>query len=168
MDARVPEISASGPGVSSEQVADLFDVMRFIATSATKAVEDWAAEREINYAQGLVLNYLVRHPGVIQRDIARMRHHTAAGVTSLLHGLQRRGLIVRRVDAKDERMKRVYRHVGRIETDRRFRRGNGRGRSLDLGSARPLRVRDAGIAPGQDCGRVAASIVAAPTRVNGG
>ncbi len=73
-----------------------------------KAGEDWTRERELSHAQSFVLGYLVQNPGAIQRDIAEITRTSAASVTSLLQGLERRGLVERRTDAGNERSKRVY------------------------------------------------------------
>ncbi len=73
-----------------------------------KAGEDWTRERELSHAQSFVLGYLVQNPGAIQRDIAQITRTSAASVTSLLQGLERRGLVERRTDAGNERSKRVY------------------------------------------------------------
>jgi MarR family transcriptional regulator, repressor for mepA len=47
-------------------------------------------------------------PGLVQRDNAGMTRTTAASVSSLLQGLERRGLVERRTEDGDERSKRVY------------------------------------------------------------
>ena len=50
----------------------------------------------------------MQNPGAIQRDIAQMTRTSAASVSSLLQGLERRGLIERRTETGNERSKRVY------------------------------------------------------------
>ena len=55
-----------------------------------------------------MLGYLSQNPGAIQRDIAQISRTSAASVSSLLQGLERRGLVERRTEAGDERSKRVY------------------------------------------------------------
>ena len=55
-----------------------------------------------------MLGYLVQNPGAIQRDIAQISRTSAASVSSLLQGLERRGLVERRTEDGDERSKRVY------------------------------------------------------------
>jgi DNA-binding MarR family transcriptional regulator len=84
------------------------ELVRWIGLAQRKAGEDWIRERELSHEQGFVLGYLVRSPGAIQRDIAQMTRTTAASVSSLLQGLERRGLIERRTEAGNERSKRVY------------------------------------------------------------
>ena len=45
---------------------------------------------------------------MIQRDLARMTRTTPGAVSSLLQGLERRGLVDRRMEAGDDRSKRIY------------------------------------------------------------
>ena len=83
-------------------------LVRWIAWAQRKAGEDWIRARELSHEQAFVLGYLVRSPGAIQRDIAAMTRTSAASVSSLLQGLERRGLVERRSDVGNERVKRVY------------------------------------------------------------
>ncbi|HWD61260.1 MAG TPA: MarR family transcriptional regulator [Humibacter sp.] len=83
-------------------------LLRWIGWAQRKAAEDWIRERGITMEQGFALGYLENEPGAIQRDIARMTRTSAASVSSLLQGLERRGLIERRTENGDERSKRVY------------------------------------------------------------
>ena len=85
-----------------------YDLFRWIGWAQMKAGQDWVRERELSREQSFVLGYLVQNPGAIQRDIAAMTRTSAASVSSLLQGLERRGLIERRTEAGDERSKRVY------------------------------------------------------------
>ncbi|MGY2063710.1 MarR family winged helix-turn-helix transcriptional regulator, partial [Nocardia gipuzkoensis] len=73
-----------------------------------KAGEDWTRARELSREQSVVLLYLIQNPGAIQRDIAQVSRTSAASVSSLLQGLDRRGLVERRTEAGNERSKRVY------------------------------------------------------------
>ena len=84
------------------------ELFRWIGWAQMKAGEDWIRERELSHAQSFVLGYLVQNPGAIQRDIAEVSRTSAASVSSLLQGLERRGLIERRSEGGDERRKRVY------------------------------------------------------------
>ncbi|WP_120339302.1 MarR family winged helix-turn-helix transcriptional regulator [Cryobacterium soli] len=83
-------------------------LFRWIGWAQMKAGEDWIRERELSHAQSFVLGYLVQNPGAIQRDLAEVSRTTAASVSSLLQGLERRGLVERRTEDGDERRKRVY------------------------------------------------------------
>jgi MarR family transcriptional repressor of mepA len=84
------------------------ELVRWIGWAQLKAGEDWIRERELSHPQAFVLGYLVQSPGAIQRDIAELTRTSAASVTSLLQGLERRGLVERRTEAGNERSKRVY------------------------------------------------------------
>jgi MarR family transcriptional repressor of mepA len=84
------------------------DLLRWIGWAQRKAGEDWIRARDLSHEQGFVLGFLVRSPGAIQRDIAQTTRTSAASVSSLLQGLERRGLVERRTEPGNERSKRVY------------------------------------------------------------
>jgi MarR family transcriptional repressor of mepA len=88
--------------------ATTLGLLRWVAWAQRKAGEDWVTSRELSPEQGFVLGYLVKAPGAIQRDIAALTRTSAASVSSLLQGLERRGLVERRTQDGDERRKRVY------------------------------------------------------------
>ena len=83
-------------------------LVRWIGWAQMRAGEAWIRERDLSHAQSFVLGYLVQNPGAIQRDIAQITRTSAASVSSLLQGLERRGLVERRTDPENERTKRVY------------------------------------------------------------
>jgi MarR family transcriptional repressor of mepA len=85
-----------------------FELFRWIVWAQKKAGEDWIRERELSFEQAFVLGLLIQNPGAIQRDIAQMSRTSAASVSSLLQGLERRGFVERRTEGGDERSKRVY------------------------------------------------------------
>jgi len=89
-------------------VRSSLQLLRWIGWAQRKAADDWIHERGITFEQGFVLGYLEEEPGAIQKDIARMTRTTPASVSSILQGLERRGLIERRTEGGDERSKRVY------------------------------------------------------------
>jgi MarR family transcriptional repressor of mepA len=94
-----------GPEIPLTSTVDLF---RWIGWAQMKAGENWIRERELSHAQSFVLGYLVQNPGAIQRDIAAVSRTTAASVSSLLQGLEDRGLVERRSDGTNGRTKLVY------------------------------------------------------------
>jgi MarR family transcriptional repressor of mepA len=96
MDAHGPDLTTS------------LQLVRWIGWAQMKAGEDWIRERGLSHAQSFVLGYLVQNPGSMQRDLAEASRTSAASVSSLLQGLERRGLIERRTAEGDERTKRVY------------------------------------------------------------
>jgi MarR family transcriptional repressor of mepA len=83
-------------------------LVRWIAWAQRKGGDDWVRSRELTPEQAFVLGYLVQNPGAIQRDIADMTRTSAASVSSLVQGLERRLLVERRSEDGDERRKRVY------------------------------------------------------------
>jgi DNA-binding MarR family transcriptional regulator len=91
------------------------DLLRWIGWAQRKAGEDWIRTRELSHEQGFVLGYLAQNPGAIQRDIAAVSRTSAASVSSLVQGLERRGLVERRTERGDERSKRVYATPAGIE-----------------------------------------------------
>jgi len=80
-------------------------LLRWIGWAQMKAGEEWTRERDLSRSQSFVLGYLVQNPGAIQRDIADITRTTPASVSSLLQGLENRGLVERRTE---DRSKRVY------------------------------------------------------------
>ena len=94
--------------MDAPELTTILDLVRWIGWAQQKAGEDWIRERELSHPQAFVLGYLVKHPGAIQRDIAEITRTSAASVTSLLQGLERRDLVERRTEGGDERSKRVY------------------------------------------------------------
>jgi MarR family transcriptional repressor of mepA len=96
-------MDAQGPALTTS-----LELVRWIGWAQMKAGEEWIRERELSHPQSFVLGYLVQNPGAIQRDIAEVTRTSAASVSSLLQGLERRGLVERRSDVDNERVKRVY------------------------------------------------------------
>ena len=94
--------------MDAPKLTGTLDLVRWIGWAQRKAGEDWIRAREISFEQSFALGYLVRFPGAIQRDIAQTTRTSAASVSSLLQGLERRGLVERRTEPGDERSKRVY------------------------------------------------------------
>jgi MarR family transcriptional regulator, repressor for mepA len=84
------------------------ELVRWIGWAQRKAAEDWIRERELSFEQSFALGYLAQNPGAIQRDLAQMTRTSAASVSSLLQGLERRGLVERRTEPGNERSKRVH------------------------------------------------------------
>lgn len=92
----------------THRLTSSLDLIRWIALAQRKAAEDWNRDRDLSREQGFTLAFLAQNPGAIQRDIAQATGTSAASVTSLLQGLERRGLIERRAEEGDSRVKRVY------------------------------------------------------------
>ena len=84
------------------------DLLRWVGWAQRKAGEDWVRARELTHEQAFAIGYLVQNPGAIQRDLAQATRTSAASVSSLVQGLERRALVERRTHRGDERSKRVH------------------------------------------------------------
>jgi DNA-binding MarR family transcriptional regulator len=93
---------------SEPHPTSLLDLFRLVGWAQMKAGEDWIRERELTHQQSFALGYLEQNPGSIQRDIAEITRTSPASVSSLLQGLERRGLVERRTEDGNERSKRVF------------------------------------------------------------
>jgi len=94
--------------MDAPKLTSTLELLRWIGWAQRKAGEDWIRARELSHEQAFVLGYLAQTPGAIQRDIAEISRTSAASVSSLLQGLERRGLVERRTESGNERSKRVY------------------------------------------------------------
>ncbi|WP_067502309.1 MarR family winged helix-turn-helix transcriptional regulator [Actinoplanes sp. TFC3] len=94
--------------MDAPRLTGTLDLMRWVGWAQRKAGEDWVRERELSFEQAFALGYLVQNPGAIQRDLADVTRTSAASVSSLLQGLDRRGLVERRIEPGNERSKRVF------------------------------------------------------------
>ncbi len=63
---------------------------------------------ELGKGQPPILDYLTKHDGCIQSDIARRERKTAATTTVMLQTMEKNGLIERRSSPEDHRTVRVY------------------------------------------------------------
>ncbi|THG29614.1 MarR family winged helix-turn-helix transcriptional regulator [Naasia lichenicola] len=93
--------------MEAPELTTTLGLLRWVGWAQMKAGQDWVRARELSHEQAFALGFLEANPGSIQRDIAQMTRTSAASVSSLLQGLERRGLVERRSDG-DERSKRVY------------------------------------------------------------
>jgi MarR family transcriptional repressor of mepA len=94
--------------MDAPKLTGTLELLRWIGWAQRKAAEEWVRARELSFEQSFVLGYLAQNPGAIQRDIAQVSRTSAASVSSLLQGLERRGLVERRTEDGNERSKRVY------------------------------------------------------------
>ncbi|WP_370667357.1 MarR family winged helix-turn-helix transcriptional regulator [Streptomyces sp. IBSBF 2507] len=92
-----------------------FELFHSILWTHRKAAETWVRARGLTHEQAMVIGYLEHRPGAIQRDIAEMSRTTAANISLMLKGLERRGYVERRVENSNERQKRVYATAAGIE-----------------------------------------------------
>lgn len=95
--------------------ATSLELIRWVGWAQRKAAEEWIRERELTHEQAFVLGYVAQNPGVVQREIAEISRTTPASVTSLLQGLERRGLLERRADSTNGRIKRAFATASGVE-----------------------------------------------------
>lgn len=93
---------------TAPRLTSSLELIRWIGWAQRKVGEDWIRARDLTHEQAFVLGYLVQNPGAIQRDIAQISRTSPASVSSLLQGLERRGLVERRTDSTNERRKLVH------------------------------------------------------------
>lgn len=96
-------MAAEGPDLTST-----LGLLRWIGWEQAQAGIAFLRDRDLSQQQGFTLGFLAQNPGSMQREIAAMSRTTPASVSSLLQGLERRGLIERRTEEGDERSKRVF------------------------------------------------------------
>lgn len=91
----------------SQTAQQIFAAIRTLAFAQRAAGDDWARESGLTRAQGFTLAYIQAHEerGVIARELADMSGTTPAAVTSLLQGLEERGLVTRVPSPRDSRVK---------------------------------------------------------------
>lgn len=91
-----------------ERPQSTLGLLRWIGVTQRKAADEWARDRGLTMEQAFTIGYLRENPGAKQRDVALVSRTTAASASSILQGLERRGLVERRSEEGDERSKRVY------------------------------------------------------------
>ena len=101
--------------MTGPKLTTTLELVRWIGWAQRKAADDWIRSRELSFEQGFVLAHLIQNPGAMQRDIAQASRTSPASVSSLLQGLERRGLVERRTEEGDDRSKRVYATPAGIE-----------------------------------------------------
>lgn len=94
--------------VPEPDLTSSLELLRWVGWAQAQAGQEWIRARELSQQQAFALGYLTQNPGSMQRDIAELTRTTPASVSSLLQGLETRGLVERRSEPGDDRSKRVY------------------------------------------------------------
>ncbi|WP_295012177.1 MarR family winged helix-turn-helix transcriptional regulator [uncultured Microbacterium sp.] len=81
--------------------------IRTLAFAQRAAGDEWVRDSGLTRQQAFTLGYIEEHQdrGVIARELSEVSGTTPASVTSLLQGLEERGLITRRASPDDSRVK---------------------------------------------------------------
>ncbi|MBS1675556.1 MAG: winged helix DNA-binding protein [Actinobacteria bacterium] len=85
----------------------LTTAIRSLAFAQRAAADEWVRDSALTRQQAFTLGYIDEHQGrgVIARELSEMSGTTPASVTSLLQGLEERGLITRTPSPDDSRVK---------------------------------------------------------------
>ena len=87
-----------------EMLLELYDVARLMRTRFDR----WARTYGMTRAQGIILARLARQPGMTQNEMAGLCEVEPITVGRLVDRLEARGLLERRLDPADRRIRRLH------------------------------------------------------------
>lgn len=87
-----------------EMLVELYDVARLMRTRFDR----WARTYGMTRAQGIILARLARQPGMTQNEMAGLCEVEPITVGRLVDRLEARGLLERRLDPADRRIRRLH------------------------------------------------------------
>ena len=87
-----------------EMLVELYDVARLMRTRFDR----WARTYGMTRAQGIILARLARQPGMTQNEMAGLCEVEPITVGRLVDRLEARGLLERRLDPSDRRIRRLH------------------------------------------------------------
>jgi MarR family transcriptional regulator for hemolysin len=87
-----------------EMLVELYDVARLMRTRFDR----WARTYGLTRAQGIILARLARQPGLTQNEMAGVCEVEPITVGRLVDRLEARGLLERRLDPSDRRIRRLH------------------------------------------------------------
>src|SRR6202012_1920437 len=87
-----------------EMLVELYDVARLMRTRFDR----WARTYGMTRAQGVILSRLSRQPGMTQNEMAGLCEVEPITVGRLVDRLEARGLLERRLDPADRRIRRLH------------------------------------------------------------
>ena len=87
-----------------EMLVELYDVARLMRTRFDR----WARTYGMTRAQGIILARLSRQPGMTQNEMAELCEVEPITVGRLVDRLEARGLLERRLDPADRRIRRLH------------------------------------------------------------
>ena len=87
-----------------EMLVELYDVARMMRTR----FDHWARTYGMTRAQGVILARLARQPGMTQNEMAGLCEVEPITVGRLVDRLEARGLLERRLDPADRRIRRLH------------------------------------------------------------
>src|SRR6201996_3525976 len=87
-----------------ELLLELYDVARLMRTRFDR----WARDYGLTRAQGIILGRLSRQPGMTQNEMAGLCEVEPITIGRLVDRLEARGLLERRLDPADRRIRRLH------------------------------------------------------------
>jgi MarR family transcriptional regulator for hemolysin len=90
--------------MKTEMLVELYDVARLMRTRFDR----WARTYGMTRAQGVILGRLSRQPGMTQNEMAGLCEVEPITVGRLVDRLEARGLLERRLDPSDRRIRRLH------------------------------------------------------------
>ena len=90
--------------MKTEMLVELYDVARLMRTRFDR----WARAYGLTRAQGIILARLSRQPGMTQNEMAGLCEVEPITVGRLVDRLEARGLLERRLDPADRRIRRLH------------------------------------------------------------
>ena len=90
--------------MKTEMLVELYDVARLMRTRFDR----WARVYGLTRAQGIILARLSRQPGMTQNEMAGLCEVEPITVGRLVDRLEARGLLERRLDPADRRIRRLH------------------------------------------------------------
>jgi MarR family transcriptional regulator, transcriptional regulator for hemolysin len=90
--------------MKEEMLVELYDVARLMRTRFDR----WARTYGMTRAQGVILARLARQPGMTQNEMAGLCEVEPITVGRLVDRLETRGLLERRLDPSDRRIRRLH------------------------------------------------------------
>ena len=87
-----------------ELLVELYDVARLMRTRFDR----WARDYGLTRAQGIILARLSRQPGMTQNEMAGLCEVEPITIGRLVDRLEARGLLERRLDPADRRIRRLH------------------------------------------------------------
>ena len=90
--------------MKTEMLVELYDVARLMRTRFDR----WARTYGMTRAQGIILARLARQPGMTQNEMAGLCEVEPITVGRLVDRLEARGLLERRLDPSDRRIRRLH------------------------------------------------------------
>ncbi|HVW75152.1 MAG TPA: MarR family transcriptional regulator [Rhizomicrobium sp.] len=90
--------------MNHEMLVELYDVARLMRTRFDR----WARTYGMTRAQGVILSRLSRQPGMTQNEMAGLCEVEPITVGRLVDRLEARGLLERRLDPSDRRIRRLH------------------------------------------------------------